>query len=169
MRELRGFSTAALHFGFGSGFCYYPSSCKAGIIRRKMRQILFRTISRLVLHGGVVVWRSAVLCWGGVERGSANTQTGKHLQVRFKEANIVPVTEAAAALVRGLLSDFRYQHVIQVPRSAGGFWPVSEWHFKIAALFFLSFFLFFKWCGEGSAHKDITMPAQHSEGLHWPI
>lgn len=70
---------------------------------------------------------------------AADTQAGKPLKVRFKETNIVPIMEAGAALVRGVLSDFQYQHVIQVLRFAWGFWPVSERHLKIAALFSLSF------------------------------
>lgn len=73
----------------------------------------------------------------------SDTQAGKRLQVRFKETDIIPMTEAGAALARGVLSDFQYQHVIQVSRFACGFWPVSERHLKIAALFFPSpsFFL----------------------------
>lgn len=87
------------------------------------------------------MWLCSVVPGGG--DGLAVTQAGKHLKVRFKETNIVPVMEAGAAQVRCLLSDFHYHHVIQVSGFAGGFWPVSGRRLKTAALFVLSSFLSF--------------------------
>lgn len=48
-----------------------------------------------------------------LRRGVSDTQAGEGLEVRFKETSVVLMTEAGAALVREVLSDFQYQHVTQ--------------------------------------------------------